>query len=211
MDDPCLIYSLSKLRDMARGKVPGFSKMKKRRLCDVLIKKQLLPPKGVQFKAIQGFRGIAPPEWDFDRKNPIPTFLLPYDYIYTAGSMTNEVVRYFILHDNYSLIGTQLPNREGTIFRHQVEILAKDYLDQLEENPDASKIYFLNNEEVELDSVYIKGLTKNTLNINRIAPRVGSVAWFDLLSTLQIVGIEAEPNRNPELRREYQIITRLAK
>jgi hypothetical protein len=36
-------------------------------------------------------------EKDFDFEHPIPKFLLPYPYIYTSGSSTNEVIRYFIL------------------------------------------------------------------------------------------------------------------
>ena len=217
MDDPCLNHSLADLRDMARGKIPGFSKMKKKELCVALDKAKLLPREGIQgqVKVTQGFRGVAPPEWDFDKMNQIPAFLLPYDYLYGAGSSVNEVTRYFILPDNYPLIGIQLPNKGGTIPRQEFEISVKDYLNQLdalEANPNTPKTYLINNQEVNLDIIHIKGLTKGArgglgIAVNQISPRVGSPAWFNLLFSLQIVGMEGVNTKDAELRREYQIIT----
>lgn len=208
MNDPCLRYTLIDLRNMARGKIPGFSKMKKKELCAVLDKAKILPHGEIH--PPQGFQGISPPGWDFDKKNPLPAFLLPYDYLYGAGSSNDEITRYFILPDNYPLVGIQLSNKAGTIPRREFIITVDDYLkhlDQEQANPDSPLLYRINGEEVNLDIVHIKGILRANSIINQIAPRIGSVSWFNLLLTLQITGMEGAPNRDSELRRGYQIIT----
>lgn len=213
MDDPCLNHNLADLRDMARGKIPGFSKMKKKELCAALDKAKLLPREGaqVQVRTTQGFKGVAPPEWDFDKKNPIPAFLLPYDYLYGAGSSVNEVVRHFILPDDYPLVGVQLPSMDGKIPRVEFELTVGDYLGATG-SPDVTPRFLIDDQEVEANIVHIKGLTRGArgalgISVNQIAPRIGSQAWIDLLLSLQIVGMEGDPNKDAQLRREYQIIT----
>lgn len=214
MDDPCFKNNLDQLRDIARGKVPGFSKMKKNKLCTVLGKMNLLPLVNGQGQAkpTQVFQGISPPEWDFDKMNPIPNFLLPYDYLYGAGASVNEVVRHFILPDNFPLVGIQLPAKGGKIPPREFEITVDDYLNQLdvaEVHPNLGQKYLSENEEVDLHIIHIKGLRRGRggYGDNRIAPRVGSPAWFNLLLSLHIVGIEGAETKDAELRREYQIIT----
>ena len=83
-NDPCLIYNVKQLQDMARGKIPGFSRLRKQELCQALIRARLLPIKEehkaevthplpikeepeAEVVAPTTFRGLEPPEWDFDR------------------------------------------------------------------------------------------------------------------------------------------------
>lgn len=195
---------------MARGKIPGFSKMKKKELCGALDKAKLLPREGgqAQVKGANGFKGVVPPEWDFDKLNPIPTFLLAYDYLYGAGSSINEIVRYFILPDDYPLVGIQLPSKDGKIPRLEFEFTVADYFDATVD-PYATPTFNLDGEVVTAHRVQIKGLPRGAkgTGVNQIAPRIGSQGWNDLLAGLQIVGMEGDLNKDAELRREYQIIT----
>ena len=205
MNDPCLRYTLVQLRDMARGKIPGFSTMRKKELCRVLERSRLLPATLPAKNLL--FQGIQPPIWDFDKRNPIPNFLLPYDYIYGAGSSTNEVVRYFILPENYHLTGVQLPGK-GKLHQ-EFEIIVADYLDKLDLEEKTNKpeyTYYIKGQPVDLHLVYIKGLARGNIRYsNQIAPRLGSMAWNDLLASLQVVGMEGARNSGAQLRREYQI------
>ena len=215
MDDPCLNYNLVQLRDMARGKIPGFSKMKKQELCQALNKAQLIPRGLTKTQSPLPptlFQGISPPAWDFDKQNPIPNFLLPYDYIYAAGSSVKEVIRHFILPDNFPLVGIQLPGAKGKIPRRDFDLTVleyQDHLDQEEESGEILQPYFIGGEEVTINIVYIKGLQRGKpgFTANQVAPRIGSRSWFNLLDTLQIVDMEGENTFDAQLRREYQTIT----
>ena len=204
MNDPCLTYTLMQLRDMARGRIPGFSKMKKGDLCRHLVKSRILPLAPIQ-RMKETFVGVDPPKWDHDKKNLIPSFLLPYDYIYGAGSSNEEIVRYFILPENFPLIGTQLPSKKKMESRKEHEITVGDYLDQISDETDQP--FMINGKKITFDLVNIKGLTRKDANINRIAPRIGSEGWFTILQSLQIVGMEGTENTDAQLRREYQMIS----
>jgi hypothetical protein len=195
--DPCLRFTLEELRELARGKIPGFSKMKKRALCQALEKSGLLPEK-ISPLSESSFVGKEPPEWDFDRLKPIPPQLLPYDYIYSAGSSAGEIQRYFVLPDNFSVMGLQLPSLDGTRPKREFEIGAGDaFLEGM-------SFVLDNDEKVTLDRAYIPG-AKGEL----IAPPIGSEMWRNLVEELQIVNMEGGPNSNAQLRRAYRIITTL--
>lgn len=202
---PCQNITLQQLRSIAsanKDKIKGYSRLRKDELCQSLAGLNLLP--GQQIEPLpeeeEQAIGIIPPNWDLDHLSPIPDLLLPYWYIYAAGSGKSEIVRLFILPENFSLTAVTLPSIRDKQPRLEFQITVADWL--------YSPETYINKagEELRIDQALVPGLQRAE-RVNQIAPRIGSEQWYDIVDTMQIFNQETgKGGGNPQLRYQYQII-----
>lgn len=218
MEDNCRDKTLAQLREIAKNNgMTGYYKLKKDDLCKELKKQGFIknqnnkkrPPSPTTDtkpnpKTKKAKFGIKPPSWDFDAKNEIPESIIPYSYVYGAGSSENDIRRFFILPENFELEAIQYPsaaqNKKTKVFK----ITYKDfYIDKKKKYTDTD------GETLVADIVRIPNIN-NTHRVNVIAPQINSEAWDGLSQTLNIVDVENPRNFIlPQLRREYRIIQTL--
>ena len=75
-----------------------------------------------------------PPEWDFDRTDPIPPSMKDLEYVYAAGSSPSEIMRYWILPPDWKLSVQKLP--ESGEQRPPPQVMSvKEYLTLLKTDP----------------------------------------------------------------------------
>lgn len=189
-----------------KDKIRGYSKLTKDNLCRLLQQHGLLDEELFQEEIIvspkKNIIGIIPPTWDLDHLNPIPEPLLPYWYYYTAGASPQEIVRYFILPQDYPLNTRQ--NKKGTTPRRTLTTVGEYY--RYISNPNTYK-----GDLEGTSAVNIANLPQGTAFHNKPAPLIGSPDWN--LDITNGVVINLDPNilhtqtlLYPQLRYQYQII-----
>ncbi len=117
---------------------------------------------------------------DFDKEHSIPAKIKGDHYIYTSGSRSDEVIRYWLLSND-----TIVDVPKGT---KKVKMTIAEYFEM--ENPPA------------LSRVKISGVRNHT--VNKIAP-VSKSALAELILTHNIVTPEHE-TLPPALRKNYKTI-----
>lgn len=196
-------YTLLELRNLARGKFKGFTKMNKKDLYDELVTREIISEKEEEEEELFSPGGIDPPDWDFDHLKPIPDFLLPYNYLYTAGSSVRELKRFFIVPDNFTLTA-KTPLQNGT--REEFIITVGDWHNLL-----GNDYYYqsllpaqINGKEVLLMFITFTQLNNRT---NYPAPKIGSAAWYGILGNHLITNTKGGFHDHVQLRYQYKIIS----
>lgn len=122
----------------------------------------------------------------FDREHTIPTKLKEVPYVYTSGSTSAEVVRYFVLPDDMEV---EIPSwtKSGKPSKRKMT---------------AAEFFRLPPEE---QTIHVKISGVRDFSVNRVAPKL-SDRFAELLLSSVIAAHDSYPEQLPQMRLKYRVV-----